>query len=100
MNIQIDKDHMISSDNNCWIVKRYAGIDKGTNKQKWEALSYHSTPGQAMRGLANKMIRDSKATSFLEAIEHVHEIAQKFETALSIDIPEVTYDDAKAHQSD
>jgi len=100
MQIQIDKDYMIATDNLCWIVKKYSGIDKATSKQKWEAQTYHPSPGAAMQALADRMIRNSHATNFLDAIKDVHAIAKTFENALSITIPENDYEKTQTHKQD
>lgn len=75
MNIQLEKDIYLTSDENCFQIKKLVGYDK-KEKPNYKTLGYYSTLEQAINGYANNHMRMSEATSInqlrneLEALDN------------------------------
>lgn len=79
MIIDLDKETRIRSDKDCWKLEREA-IVKG--KQKWRALGYYTTFGNAVTAAYKRDIRMTDASGLVECVEAAERILQRYRAIL------------------
>ena len=83
MIIPIDKQHRIASDKRSWNIQTIRRRKKnGKTSEVWESVRYHPSIGAAFNDLADELLRESEATTFLEAHQDMEKIINKFSQAL------------------
>lgn len=75
MIIDISAELRIASDQHCWKLERKRKHKDGC---KWDAFKYFTTFRQAVVEAGRGEIRLSGATTLIEAIEDVHQVATRF----------------------
>lgn len=87
MIIPIDSDYRITSDALCWKVEK-SGTLKG--EAVWSPISWHETPGGAVKSLSRRLVRSCETETLEEAIHAVEEIGEKLTKALT---PRLSFED-------
>jgi hypothetical protein len=85
MKIQINDEYRISSDSNQWMVQKYRGIDKKTGEPIWQSILYYTSLDTLVTGLADKMLRESDASTISEALVEIKRIGELLKSALSVE---------------
>ena len=86
MRLQINDQWRIESDERCWNVQRYAGTYKSgkhVGKPKWVSVSYHGTLPGAINSLAQRLLRESDASTNTEALDAAWRISEEINDALA-----------------
>jgi len=83
MQISINEQYRIISDPNQWIVQK-----KRTRKGSldWESIEYYSSPTSAINSLGERLVRESDAVGFTEAVAAVEKITTSLSQALAVNI--------------
>jgi len=82
MELPIDENWRIKTDTNQWIVQKRILANKDKQEYEWRSQSYHMTLEQAVRSLGNRLLRESPAVTFEEAIKASAEISGIMRRAL------------------
>jgi hypothetical protein len=84
MILPINKDIRIVSDCHQWKIQRYRERTvNGRPDQVWEAQSYYPTLASAIKAVGERLMRDSDAVGFAEALAEVERIATELSQALT-----------------
>lgn len=79
MIIPIDKQYRIQGDKHTWNIQTVRRRKKnGKTSEVWESVRYHPSIGAAFNDLADELLRESEATTFLEAHQDMEKIINKF----------------------
>tara|TARA_B100000029_G_C17178852_1_gene816172 strand:+ start:120 stop:407 length:288 start_codon:yes stop_codon:yes gene_type:complete len=78
--IPIDEQYRIATDPYQWMVQK-----KRTrrNKEDWQSQTYHSTFESAVRELGERMVRESKANTLVDALADLEKITTTLSQALT-----------------
>lgn len=87
MRIKIDENYALESDKRNWSITKKSVSQEGEDSWRYEA--HFPNPGTAIKWLANREIRLSEATTFLEAVEKVNKIEEKYNKILTVVLKEV-----------
>ena len=83
MILSINDDIRIVSDCHQWTIQRSRKRTvNGKPEQAWEAQSYYPTPLSAFRAVGERLVRDSDAVGFIEALAEVERVATELSQAL------------------
>ena len=83
MIIPIDKQHRIQSDKHSWNIQTIRQREKnGKMSEDWKTDTYHTSIEAACHSLVDQLLRESEATTFLEAHQDMEKIINKFSQAL------------------
>lgn len=87
MKIKVDENTYVESDGMQFIVKRYSGKTytnkDGKEHENYRVLGYYGTIEQLMNGLINKKTLESKATTFKELLQEMHNIKSEIKELLT-----------------
>lgn len=86
MQIQVNDEWRIRTDEHCYRVEQYVGVytsRRNLNKPKYKAVKYSGTLAGAIRCLTDCMIRASNTTTVLEALAGVQRVSEAVELALA-----------------
>jgi len=84
MILSINDDIRIVSDCHQWTIQRSRKrTANGTPGQAWESQSYYPTLPSAIRAVGERLVRDSDAVGFTEALAEVERIATELSQALT-----------------
>jgi hypothetical protein len=91
MQISINEQYRIISDPNQWIVQK-----KRTRKGSldWESIEYYSSPTSAINSLGERLVRESDAVGFTEAVAAVEKITTSLSQVLTVNIQDVSHPSA------
>ena len=83
MHLPINEQYRIISDPNQWIVQK-----KRTRKGSldWESIEYYSSPTSAINAIGERLVRESDAVGFTEAVAAVEKITTSLSQALTVNI--------------
>ena len=84
MEIQLDDKTMLGTDAYNWILYKKVANKKAEDGFIWNASKFYTSPGLAIKDQANREIRQSDASSLVEAIEEVNRIAKKYDDILTL----------------
>jgi hypothetical protein len=87
MIIPINEQYRIASDAYQWAVQKRRARN---NKEDWESQTYHPSVDAAVRSLGERMVRESKTQTLVDALEAVGTIATTLSQALTPSIEEVS----------
>ena len=87
MIIPINEQYRVATDPYQWIIQR-----KRTRKgnEVWESQTYHPSVDGAVRSLGERMVRESKTQTLVDALEAVETIATTLSQALTPQIEGVS----------
>ena len=87
MIIRINEQYRVTTDPYQWIIQR-----KRTRKgnEVWESQTYHPSVDGAVRSLGERMVRESKTQTLVDALEAVETIATTLSQALTPQIEGVS----------
>ena len=80
MNIPINDKYRIASNKHSWAIQKPI---RRKGKASWESFRWYATAEQTVNGLAELMVRLSKAETLVEAIDEVNRICTELSTALT-----------------
>ena len=84
MILSINDDIRIVSDCHQWTIQRSRRRTvNGKPGQVWEAQSYYPTLASAIKAVGERLVRDSDAVGFTEALAEVERIATELSQALT-----------------
>jgi hypothetical protein len=84
MILSLNDNFRIVSDRYQWTIQRSRKRTvNGKPDQTWEAQSYYPTLPSAIRALGERLVRDSDAVGFTEALAEVERIATELSQALT-----------------
>ena len=84
MILPLNDETRIVSDRYQWIIQRSRKRTvNGKPDQVWEAQSYHPTLKNAIAAAGERLVRDSDAVGFTEALAEVERIATELSQALT-----------------
>lgn len=99
MEIPINDEWRIKSDEHAWIVQRKGRRmdEEGEWQESWTSKTWHGTCEQAVNSLAQKMLRDSDASTLPDALAAAKNVATVITGALTpvFDVKERTDEDYK-----
>lgn len=78
MKLQVNDRYRIKTDKYCWHIQER----RGKKRPEWRSVAYYSNAQTLAKGLAHRMLRDSKATTLAEALEDAQRIAAQLTRAL------------------
>ena len=87
MIIPVNQQFQIKSDRYQWIIQRKRA--RGSN-EVWESQTYHPSADAAVRSLGERMVRESKTDTLVDALKAVETIATTLSQALTPSIEEVS----------
>ena len=91
MILPISDRYRISSDRYQWVVqKRRTRTKDGRKISDWQAQSYYPTLRSALAQLGERMVRESKTQTLVDALKAVETIATTLSQALTPSIEEVS----------
>ena len=80
MIIPIDQQYRIATDPYQWIVQRKR---TRAGQEDWQSQTYHSTFESAVRELGERMVRESKANTLVDALADLEKITTTLSQALT-----------------
>ena len=80
MIIPIDQQYRIATDPYQWIVQKKRTRN---GKEEWQSQTYHSTFESAVRELGERMVRESKANTLVDALADLEKITTTLSQALT-----------------
>ena len=91
MQIPLNEQYRIISDPNQWIVQK-----KRTRKGNldWESIEYYSSFTLAINSLRERLVRESDAVGFTEAVAAVEKITTSLSQVLTVNIEDVSHPSA------
>ena len=87
MIIPINEQYRIASDVYQWAVQKRRARN---NKEDWESQTYHPTFDAAVRSLGERMVRECKTDTLVDALKAVETIATTLSQALTPSIEGVS----------
>ncbi len=100
MIIPINEQYRINSDAHQWAVQKRRVRN---NKEDWESQTYHPSVDAAVRSLGERMVRECKTDTLVDALKAVETIATTLSQALtphiegvSVFIEDLTKDETSA----
>ena len=86
MIIPINDKYRINSDSYQWFAQQYRGMVKDKNGnmvESWKSVMYYPTIDGLVRGLSQRMLRESKVDTLALALLEVESVCNTLKTALS-----------------
>ena len=80
MQIQINDQYRISSDSHQWIIQQRR-TRKGVDG--WKSISYHTTIDAVVKRLGQRMVRESDATTLVDALVAIENVTTTLSQALT-----------------
>ena len=87
MIIPINEQYRIASDVYQWAVQKRRARN---NKEDWESQTYHPSVDAAVRSLGERMVRECKTDTLVDALKAVETISTTLSQALTPSIEEVS----------
>ncbi|SVD03087.1 uncharacterized protein METZ01_LOCUS355941 [marine metagenome] len=87
MIIPINEQYRVTSDAHQWTVQKRRARN---NKEDWECQTYHPSVDAAVRSLGERMVRECKTDTLVDALKAVETIATTLSQALTPSIEEVS----------
>ena len=79
MIIPINEQYRVTSDAHQWTVQKRRARN---NKEDWESQTYHPSVDAAVRSLGERMVRECKTDTLVDALKAVETIATTLSQAL------------------
>lgn len=84
MKLKINEEYRIISNDYSWVVQKRKWVSKKTGETVWKTLTCHATVSGCLKALGDRMIRDSDAGTFAEAIAEVHRVTVELSKAFEV----------------
>lgn len=83
MILPINDKYRIKTDSNQWMVQKYGGVVQKTQEEIWTGVLYYSNIEALVKGLSERMLRESGVDTLALALKEVESVATTLSSALS-----------------